>query len=174
MKPRFEDVRIRHYPDPVLRKKAVGVTQFDAELADLADQMFAIMAENKGVGLAAPQVGQLIRMFVMNPTGEPESGIALINPELHDVSGAEEAEEGCLSLPGIHIQVRRATEARLTFQDLTGAAQELEGVDLIARIWQHELDHLNGVLILDRMGPSDRIATRKTLQALEEGYRTRK
>lgn len=161
-------LKIVHYPDARLRKKAVAVECFDDRLRGVIRRMFEVMREEKGVGLAAPQIGLSLRFFVMNATGEPDDALVLVNPCLSELKGAEEAEEGCLSLPGVSVTVRRATRARLSARDEHGRPIELEGEGLIARIWQHEIDHLDGVLIIDRMGPGDELATRKALRALEE------
>jgi peptide deformylase len=120
--------------------------------------------------LAAPQGGVLKRRIVVSPTGQAADAMALVNCVIRDREGNVEAEEGCLSLPGVNVRVRRAKRCRLEALDLAGNPLELEGEDLLARIWQHETDHLDGVLIIDRMGPADRMAVRKTLRALEEGY----
>ncbi len=162
---------IIHYPDPRLRKKCAAVTEFDADLAALAERMHKLMCDGKGVGLAAPQVGLLIRMFVMNPTGEPDGVMTLVNPLISDRAGSAEREEGCLSLPEVFVQVRRPETCLVAAQTVTGETIEFEADNMIARVAQHETDHLDGKLILDRMGPADKIATRKTLQALEENYR---
>ena len=121
-------------------------------------------------GLAASQVGMLWRIFVMNATGEEKDNLVFVNPVLSQQDGLAEAEEGCLSLPGINVSVRRARRCRIDAQDLKGNPITFEDDDLLCRCWQHEVDHLNGVLLIDRMGPTDRIATRKTLKGLEEGY----
>lgn len=167
----LDALHIIHYPDPRLRQKAAPITEFDDQLADFVKRMFELMETGKGVGLAAPQVGVLKRLFVMNPTGEPGDEQVLINPAIHEPHGSAEAEEGCLSLPGINVQIRRAQRCRITAQDLQGRTFEIDAQDLLARICQHETDHLNGVMIIDRMGPSDRIATKKTLRALESEFR---
>lgn len=163
-----EQLNIVHYPDARLRKKAAAVREFNDELRAIVARMYEVMRNEKGVGLAAPQVGLPLRVFVMNPTGEPGDCLALVNPQLSEQEGAAEAEEGCLSLPGVTITVRRATRARLKAQDEHGRPIEVAGEGLVARIWQHEIDHLDGVLIIDRMGPGDELATRKALRALEE------
>lgn len=168
----LKNLQVIHYPDPRLRKHSTQVTDFDDTLAALVDRMLELMETGKGVGLAAPQVGINRRLFVMNATGEPGDQRALINPQIREPHGSAEAEEGCLSLPGVNVNVRRAQRCRVTAQDLQGRPLEFEAEDLIARICQHETDHLNGVLITDRMGPSDRIATRKILKALESQYRS--
>ncbi len=169
----FESLRIIHYPDPRLRNQSVPITEFDDKLAALVKRMLELMETGRGVGLAAPQVGINRQLLVMRPTDEQDDVVVLANPEIHDPSGSVEGEEGCLSLPGINVQVRRAQRCRVTAQDLQGRPLELDAQDLIARICQHEIDHLNGVMIIDRMGPSERIATRKTLKALEEQYHSR-
>jgi peptide deformylase len=161
---------IVHYPHPVLRKRCEPVTVFDEQLAEVVARMQELMGEARGVGLAAPQVNLAVRLFVMNATGEPEDMRVYVNPSIRDAHGSVEAEEGCLSLPGVHVSVRRAQRCRIVAQDLKGNPIEEEATDLVARIWQHETDHLNGTLILDRMGPSDRMATRRTLRALEAAY----
>lgn len=159
-------LRILHYPNPILRQPARTVETFDEGLAELARRMLVLMHELQGVGLAAPQVGVSIRLFVCNPTGEPRDDLVAVNPVLTDLSGAEEKPEGCLSIPGVTVQMRRAFRACLRAQDARGAALELSGEDLRARVWQHETDHLNGVLIIDRMSEADEIANRRALKAL--------
>jgi peptide deformylase len=169
----LEKLSIVHYPDPCLRRVCEPVTEFDGEVAALARRMLELMHAGRGIGLAAPQVGVLKRLFVMNRTGEPEDDLIFVNPEIRDLHGSREAEEGCLSLPEIYVQVRRAARCRIIAQDLNGEPIEREGEDLLCRVWQHETDHLNGILILDRMGPSDKIATKKRLKELEVAYRSK-
>ena len=167
----LQDLAIIHYPDPRLRKKCAPITEFNGDLAALAERMHQLMQDGKGVGLAAPQVGLLIRMFAMNPTGEPEDALTLVNPVISDRGGGAEREEGCLSLPSVYVQVHRPETCMVTAQTVAGDTIEMEAENMIARVAQHETDHLNGKLILDRMGPADKIATRKTLQALEQNYK---
>ncbi len=170
VKPKLESMRIVNYPDPVLRKPCAPVEKFDDSLRAIAARMIELMRAAKGVGLAAPQVGVPIRLFVMNTTDDPAQDRILVNPVISEHEGSVEADEGCLSIPGISVKIRRAARCRLTAQDVFGQPISLEGGDLPARVWQHETDHLNGVLIIDKMGPTDRIATRKTLRALEDGH----
>jgi peptide deformylase len=167
----LKNLTIVHYPDPRLKRPAESVRMFDDHLAGLAQRMLELMRHAKGVGLAAPQVGLSVRIFVMNATGEPGDEQVYVNPEIHDPQGAREAEEGCLSIPEVNVTVRRAVRCRLIAQDLQGRRVEVEGQDLVARIWQHETDHLNGMLIIDRMGPGDRIATRNILRDLEAKFK---
>lgn len=132
--------------------------------------MRELMHAGKGIGLAAPQVGLLLRLFVMNVTGKPEDDRVYINPVVRDLHGNREGEEGCLSVPEVYVQIRRATRCRIVAQNLRGEPVEEEGEDLLCRVWQHETDHLSGILILDRMGPSDKIATKRRLKELEAAY----
>src|SRR5271168_4565307 len=113
-------LKIIYYPDPRLKKISQPVTVFDQKLADLTNQMFALMREAKGVGLAAPQVGQNIRLFVMNHDGDPANDRVYINPQLSDADGDAEDEEGCLSLPKVNINVLRSKTIRITAHDVTG------------------------------------------------------
>ena len=158
---------IRIWPDPVLLAKASVVDTFDKALAGLAEAMIETMYSAEGVGLAAPQVGHSIRMFVADPqtTEEPHPQV-FINPELTMSGPIESSEEGCLSIPDIRVQVRRPIVATIRAQDIHGEWFELESDDFPARVWQHEYDHLDGKMILDRMSPMDRLATRKAVKAM--------
>lgn len=162
--------QIVRYPDPQLRRKCEPIEVFDESLAALAGRMLELMKSGRGLGLAGPQVGVCRRIFVCNPTGEPEDDQVYVNPELSDLLGATEAEEGCLSLPEVNVMMRRARRCRIKAFDVTGQPIEAEGQDLPARIWQHETDHLDGGLIIDRMNATDRIANKKTLAQLEADY----
>jgi peptide deformylase len=166
----YEDLKIILWPDPRLKKISKEVVTFDDTLKALTDRMFELMREHRGVGLAAPQVGLNIRLFVMNPTGQPEDDRIYVNPVLSEADGEEEAEEGCLSLPTINVNVWRAKKMRMDAQDLTGQKFQQEATGYHARIWQHEFDHLNGMLLTDRMGPVAKLANRKILRELEEKY----
>ncbi len=156
------------YPDLVLRKQCAEVTIFDEQLAEIAARMLLLMHEAPGVGLAAPQVGLAIRMFVCNPTGEPENDLVVINPELVNLDGAAEQEEGCLSLPEVTVVVRRSEALTLKAVDLKGEPYERDGHDLEARVWQHETDHLAGRMIIDYMSEASKIANRRALKHLRE------
>ncbi len=158
---------IRIWPDPVLLAKASEVSTFDEPLISLAEAMIETMYSADGVGLAAPQVGHSIRMFVADPqaTEEPAPQV-FINPEITMSGEIESSEEGCLSIPDIRVQVRRPVLATIRAQDLAGDWFELQSDDFPARVWQHEFDHLEGTMILDRMSPMDRLATRKAIKAL--------
>jgi peptide deformylase len=164
------DVKLIFYPDPRLKKMSRLVEAFDEALSELAARMLQIMREHRGVGLAAPQVGRNIRLFVVNATQQPGDDHAYANPELIDPTGAETSEEGCLSLPGINGEIERNQTVILRAQDLKGNPIEERASGYVARIWQHEIDHLNGVLITDRMGTTAKMMARRTLRELEEKF----
>ncbi|MBU3728405.1 MAG: peptide deformylase [Phycisphaerales bacterium] len=157
------------YPNPVLRARARDVAEVDAWVRGLAGEMLRIMREEDGVGLAAPQVGESVRMFV-TAAQEDESAPerVYINPVIVSFEGALEAsEEGCLSLPGIRGTIRRPPRIAVRATGLDGEAFTLLSSGLLARCWQHEIDHLDGILIIDRMSAIDRLASRKPLRQLE-------
>ena len=164
------ELKIIKYPDPRLKKVSAPVTAFDQSLRDLAQAMIRLMREHRGVGLAAPQVGHNIRLFVMNPTGDPADDRIYVNPTLTDADGEEEGEEGCLSIPNLTARIWRGKTLKMIAQDLEGRPFEESATGFVARIWQHETDHLNGTLILERMGPVARLAARRVLKELTEEY----
>jgi peptide deformylase len=166
-------MRILFYPDPVLRKRAREVDPLSEGLRELADEMLRTMKEASGVGLAAPQVGEGIRLFVASDTGEIEDAIVCLNPKLEPFGPASQMEEGCLSVPGVRRDIRRSESVRLKWTDLDGNPQEGEFHGLLARIIQHECDHLDGVLFFERMSEADRLSIRDDLKALEEQYQPR-
>jgi peptide deformylase len=166
----YEDLQIIQYPDPRLKKVSVPVEKFDSALKALADRMLQLMREARGVGLAAPQVGQNVRMFVMNHSGDPADDRVYVNPELTEAEGEEEAEEGCLSLPGLNVRVVRDKTMRIRAKDVDGNDIDQVETGYLARVWQHEFDHLNGTLITDRMGAVAKMAARKILRELEDKY----
>ena len=147
-------MQIVHYPHPALRWKSKPVTEISAELrADVA-RMFELMYEAKGVGLAAKQVALPYRLFIVNASGDPELAdeeLVFINPEIMKRTGSEEGEEGCLSLPELYGQVRRAEEIVVEAFDLSGVGFKMTLDELGARVVQHETDHIDGVLFVDRM-----------------------
>ena len=164
------DLKIIKYPDPRLKKVSAPVASFDQTLRELAQSMIQLMREHRGVGLAAPQVGLNIRLFVMNPTGDPADDRIYVNPTLTDADGEEEGEEGCLSIPNIIARIWRGKTLRMTAQDLEGRPFEETATGFVARIWQHETDHLNGTLLLDRMGTVAKLASKRTLAELKSKY----
>lgn len=166
-----EKLRIVHYPDPVLKKVCAPVEEFGPQLKALADKMLTLMHEAEGVGLAASQVGVLLRLFVCNPTGEPGDDLICVNPRFIELTGADEKEEGCLCIPGVTVTIRRATNAVMEAHDIDGKPFQKTGKDLPVRIWQHEVDHLDGRLITDNMSTTDEIANRRALKQLMAEYK---
>jgi peptide deformylase len=147
---------IRTFGDPVLKTRAAPVTSFDGSLAHLAEEMLATMREHEGVGLAANQVGRLKRILVA--TLEDEEFV-VVNPVIEEAAETtDKAFEGCLSIPGIQVEVERPTAVTVSGQDPSGAPLRIEASDMLARIFQHEVDHLDGVLILDRTNRESRKA----------------
>jgi peptide deformylase len=149
--------QVRQYPDPVLRMRANEVEDFDDdELRQLAERMTTLMREALGVGLAANQVGVLKRMFIFQPTAEDEPR-AMVNPEIVQRSDETEPDdEGCLSMQGVLVPVERNLRVTIEARDLDGEEVRLELEGMSARVVQHELDHLDGTLIIDRTTPDGR------------------
>lgn len=168
--PNLDNLRIVYYPDPRLKKVAAEVLDFDQNLKSLANKMLDLMHDAKGVGLAAPQVGVRVRMFVCNATGEEGDDRIFVNPKLMELAGAAELEEGCLSLTGVTVNMRRATTAAMEAFDVVGHPIKLTGEDVTARVWQHETDHLDGRLIIDHMSQSDEILNRRAIKQLRDDY----
>jgi peptide deformylase len=144
---------IRVYGDPVLKQRASEVTEFDGALRRLADDMLETMYDAPGVGLAAPQIGVQKRIFVYDVGEGP--GV-VVNPIIHDLSGEWEYDEGCLSVPGLYWPITRPQYVRLTGQDLDGLPLAFEADELMARMLQHEVDHLDGYLLLKRLTDEQR------------------
>lgn len=146
-------MQIIQHPHPILRHKSKPVKRVDAELRSTIAQMFDLMYEARGIGLAANQVGLPLRLFVMNLSGEKGAGeeLVFINPMVSRATGTDEAEEGCLSLPGIYGPVLRPAEVMFSAYMLNGEKFEQKVEGLFGRCVQHETDHLNGVMFIDRM-----------------------
>ncbi len=166
---------LRYYGDPALRRKARRVDNVDDTVRGLAQEMIAIMQAKRGVGLAANQVGETTRVIVINlPAGEKEKedeAIALVNPRVVKASGSYSDEEGCLSFPGLKLPIPRAMEIRVEAQDLSGNPVAWEARGLLARVLQHEIDHLDGVLFIDRLPWLKRLAMLFKLPQLKRQYR---
>lgn len=162
-------LRVLTLGDPILLSKASPVTDFDEDLADLAASMRETMVDAPGVGLAAPQVGRPIRLFVYDSGEDGESG-TLVNPTISWSSAeTQEGEEGCLSLPGVYYPVVRAQSVRVEARDLTGAPVTREAEGFLARIFQHEIDHLDGILFIDRLAPEIRKEAMRALRDQDFG-----
>lgn len=144
---------IRQYPDPVLRARCAPVEHFGPDLKRLVEDMIQTMHDAPGVGLAAPQVGVELRVAVVDVTAgaDPEAVRVLVNPEILDVAGVDTDTEGCLSIPDFTEQVTRPASVRVAARDLEGESYEIDADELEARAIQHELDHLDGVLFVDRL-----------------------
>jgi len=163
-------LRIHHYPDPVLKQTAAPVTEFDAGLRRLASDMLETMYAAPGVGLAAPQVGVSRRLIVLDcsPKDAPLAPLVAINPEIVTREGECCEEEGCLSVPEFYAKVVRSEKVRVRFQELDGTPREIEAEGLWAICFQHEIDHLDGVLFVDRLSPLKRSLFRKKYQKIQE------
>ncbi|HXE06243.1 MAG TPA: peptide deformylase [Acidobacteriaceae bacterium] len=160
------------YPDPVLAKAAAPVTAFDASLKKLVAEMFESMYAAQGIGLAAPQIGLSQRLTVIDTSFKKDlkDRLVLINPEIIETEGSQFEEEGCLSLPDIREKVKRAARVKVKAQNEKGEWFEIEGDELLARAMQHEIDHLNGVLFIDRISRLKReLALRKIRKMQKNG-----
>ncbi len=169
-------MEIVHYPHPALRWKSKPITKIGAELREVVRDMFALMYEARGIGLAANQVALPYRLFVVNITADPEQKDqehVFINPEITRRNGSEEGEEGCLSLPELYGPVRRAEQIVVEAFDLNGRSVELSLSEMEGRVVQHETDHLDGVLFPDRMTDAARREIGPQLDDFETLFRRR-
>ncbi|MFN8037942.1 MAG: peptide deformylase [Acidimicrobiales bacterium] len=154
---------IRVIGDPVLKQRAKEVTDIDGKLVRLVDDMFTTMYDAPGVGLAAPQIGVQKRLFVYDHDGE--EGV-LINPEITESDGEWDYNEGCLSIPGVYFEIFRPRTVLITGRDLDGNEVSLEVSDFEARVFQHELDHLDGILMTERITDEQRKQAKKAIREL--------
>lgn len=155
-------LEVRTFGDPVLKSRAAPVKSFDESLVRLAEDMLSTMREQEGVGLAANQIGRLKQIFVASLEDEE---YVIVNPEIETASDETVTDpEGCLSIPGISVEVERPTNVTVTGQDVFGEPVRIEATGLLARVFQHEMDHLNGVLILDRTDRESRKAAMRELR----------
>lgn len=161
---------ILHYPDPRLHQSATPVTEFTAQLKQLAEDMTETMYAAPGVGLAAPQVNVHQRLIVVDVSEDKNGLMVLVNPQIIAREGEQEYEEGCLSVPGIYGKITRAARVKVKAQDLDGAPFEVEADGLLAVCLQHEIDHLNGKVFVDYLSQlkQNRIRTKLLKQAREE------
>lgn len=167
-------MQIVHFPHPALRHKSVPIREINDDLRAIVRRMFELMYEHKGIGLAANQVGLPLRLFVINLTGDPDQKDeehVFINPEILRRKGNAQGEEGCLSLPKLYGQVRRAEQVVVEAFDLDGQGFEVSVDDLGSRAIQHESDHLDGVLFTDRMSDSARKEFDSALEDFDRQYR---
>jgi peptide deformylase len=158
------------FGDPILEKSTAAIAKFDAELQELAEDMFASMYAAQGVGLAAPQIGKGIRIAVVDVTGgkNPEAKIVLVNPEIIHAEGEVREEEGCLSIPGFRGYVIRPQFVTVKAQDAKGDTFEIRGENLLARAFCHEIDHLNGILFLQHLSMLKRDLIKRKIKKLRK------
>jgi peptide deformylase len=166
-------MKIVQYPHPVLRHPAKPLAAIDRQVHLDAGRMLELMYENKGLGLAANQVFLPYRIVVLNPAGDPQQRDreeVLLNPVILERKGTIEGEEGCLSFPGLYQKIRRAKTVRVQAYNLRGEVIDKVVSELEARLWQHEVDHLDGILFIDKMGTIARLASRNALKEFEQDY----
>jgi peptide deformylase len=161
------------WPDPVLLAGSRAVKQGDPDLRAVVGEMRRVMFELRGVGLAAPQVGVAKRLMLVCPSGVPGDDVVVVNPTIVAADGEEIGEEGCLSFPGIFGRIRRAQKIRVRYRDLDWREKDLELDGFVARIYQHESDHLDGKVFIDRMEPEDRREVEKDLEELKKRFAAR-
>jgi peptide deformylase len=164
------ELKIVNYPDPVLFDVAKPVSEFDEKLRKLVEDMFETMYKNRGVGLAAPQVGESLRLFVMDCSGGEDKSqkLALINPEIIAQEGEQIGDEGCLSFPGIYTKIEREMRVVVRAQNVDGEIFELDGTNLTARCVLHETDHCEGIVFLDRMSVLKRELAKRKIKRLQK------
>ena len=162
----IDKCQITHYPAGVLGGRAEPVEKIDDNIRRLVDKMYDIMIKNKGVGLAAPQVGVPLRLFIISLDGSREKLRAYINPTIIPSGELVSTDEGCLSVPGIYTGIRRCRHCKVTATDLDGNEFTDEGEGLYARALQHEHDHIEGMTIVNRMGQAAKIVHRRQLKKL--------
>lgn len=158
------------YPDPILQRPTEKITDFNEELRTLAEDMFESMYRAQGIGLAAPQIGLSKRLTVIDLSNKenPDGKIVLVNPEIVHKEGRQVAEEGCLSLPDVREKVSRAAKVKVRAQNLQGEWFEMEGTELLARAFQHEIDHLDGILFLWRLSALKRDLILRKIRKLQK------
>jgi peptide deformylase len=168
-------LKIINYPHPTLRRASKPIRRVDARLRQMIDDMFRLMYAAEGIGLAANQVGLPLRLFICNLSGKPDEGEprVFINPVLSRAKGQSEKEEGCLSLPGLYAQVRRPESVHVEAYALDGSPIQEDVGGMMARVVQHEVDHLNGILFIDRLSPTEELQVQPSLEEFELEFRSR-
>ena len=165
---------LKYYGDPILRKETHSVKEFDSELERLAEDMIETMTTNIGVGLAAPQIGDLRSLIIIDISSEEEDEeniepLVLVNPDIIELSGNCVIEEGCLSIPEIRVEVERPEDIRVIYQDVKGNKNDLKCSGILARVIQHEVDHLRGRLMIDYLSSVKRDLLKSKLQKISRG-----
>jgi len=163
-----EKLEIIHYPHPTLRHPSKPIARVDAKLKQAITSMFPLMYQAKGIGLAANQVNLPLRFFIANLSADPNEGeeLVFINPVISRPKGMDEKEEGCLSIPGVNAHVKRPAQIHVQAYDLCGSLFEATVDGLLARVIQHETDHLDGILFTDKLTETGTMAVRDDLQEL--------
>ncbi len=171
-------LKLRYYGDPILRRETHNIVDFDSDLDRFVEDMIETMHENGGVGLAAPQVGDVRSVIVIDVSEEedkeedeeePSEPIVMINPDIQELYGSCVLEEGCLSIPEVRVEVERPEEIKVKFQDKKGEKKEMQCSGLIARVVQHEIDHLRGRLMIDYISSVKRDLLKTKLQKISRG-----
>lgn len=165
----MENFQIIHYPHPTLRHRSKPLKKVDSELKEIVARMFELMYEARGIGLAANQVNLPLQLFVINITGEKGSGeeLVFINPVISQPKGTDSADEGCLSIPGVNAKVSRPAQVHVSGYDLSGNEIDLAASGLLAKAIQHEYDHLQGVLFIDRISDGEKKQVAPELEEFE-------
>ncbi|MCI0499140.1 MAG: peptide deformylase [Planctomycetales bacterium] len=166
----YSKCTITRYPTPVLTEKAQPVTEINDDIRALAERMKDIMVEQKGIGLAGPQAGVNLRIFVVSIDGTKENARVYINPSIKPEGPVVVNEEGCLSLPGLWGKIKRYSQCTVTATDLNGKEFTEVGEGLLARAFQHEYDHLEGRMIKDRFSAAAKLRARRKLKEMKEEY----
>jgi peptide deformylase len=172
----MNDLKIIQYPHPTLRHVSKPLVRVDADLRETIKRMFELMYEAKGVGLAANQVDLPYRLFVVNTESDPAKGqeMVFINPTLSHQKGLAEAEEGCLSLPGVYADVKRSERVTIDAYNLAGESVRIKAEGLLARVVQHETDHLDGKLFIDRLGLAAEMEIREKVHEFEIQFQSQR
>jgi len=163
-------MKIVTYPDPVLMRKATPIEEIDNEICEIAQKMLDTMYDACGIGLAAPQVGLSKRLVVLDATGQKTGERVFINPQIIEERGETVEEEGCLSFPDVMGNVKRSQYVTVTAYNLEGKKLEIKAEGLLSRVWQHEIDHINGRLFIEMMTPASRIANQQKIKEFELTY----
>lgn len=167
-------MKVAIYPNPVLKTKAKPIEEINNKIRQIAEEMLETMYDACGVGLAAPQVGLSIRLVVLDVTGEKTGERVFINPYISEQEGETLEEEGCLSFPDVMGKIVRSRHVKVIAYNLKGEKREIEAEGLLGRAWQHEIDHLNGSLFIEKMTPASVIANQPKLKELELAYQNNK
>ncbi len=164
--------KIFEYPAPVLRQKTRQITVFDEALKKLVEDMAETMYAAPGIGLAAPQIGESLKLIVVDTSKDKEGAresMAMVNPEIVEKEGSQFDEEGCLSVPDLTSKVQRSKKITVTYQDLAGKGQQMVAEDRFAVVLQHEIDHINGILFLDHLSALKRALYKKKVKRWLQG-----